>query len=362
MAADDGEKTEAPTPRRLSEARQHGQIAKSADLTAALGLLGGLLCLRWFGSGALASLMAFLRENLGERDPLTVGQIDVIPVMMTILMTVLASAGPIVASLMVVALIANLMQVGWLFTWDPLMPKLNKLNPFSGVGRLFSSRSVVQLAINLVKLAVIGGVAWSAIRGRSGQIMAALDVDGGGLLVLIATIIFDVGIRMALAMLLIALIDYIWQKWRYIRDMRMTKQDVKEEMRRMEGDPIIKQRRRRMQMAATLQKIRSTVPKADVVVTNPTHYAIAIGYDADSMGAPRVLAKGQDYIALKIREIAALHRIPIIERKPLAQALYKTVEVGQEIPEQFYKAIAEILAYVYEISGKARKMKRGTAA
>ena len=362
MAADDGEKTEAPTPRRLSEARQHGQIAKSADLTAALGLLGGLLCLRWFGSGVLASLMAFLRENLGERDPLTVGQIDVIPVMMTILMTVLASAGPIVASLMVVALIANLMQVGWLFTWDPLMPKLNKLNPFSGVGRLFSSRSVVQLAINLVKLAVIGGVAWSAIRGRSGQIMAALDVDGGGLLVLIATIIFDVGIRMALAMLLIALIDYIWQKWRYIRDMRMTKQDVKEEMRRMEGDPIIKQRRRRMQLAATLQKIRSTVPKADVVVTNPTHYAIAIGYDADSMGAPRVLAKGQDYIAMKIREIAALHRIPIIERKPLAQALYKTVEVGQEIPEQFYKAIAEILAYVYEISGKARKMKRGTAA
>ena len=362
MPADDGDRTEAPTPRRLAEARQHGQIAKSADLTAALGLLGGLLCLRWFGPGVVSSLMSLLRENLGEREASEVGRIDVIPVMMSIFTTGLAAIGPIVAMLLVVALIANLMQVGWLFTWDPLMPKLNKLNPVSGLGRILSSRSVVQLAINLVKMLVIGSVAWSAIRGRGGEIMAALDVEGGGLMTLIATIVFDVGIRMGLAMLAIALIDYIWQKWRFIRDMRMTKQDVKEEMRRMEGDPIIKQRRRRMQLAATLQKIRSTVPKADVVVTNPTHLAIAIGYDAETMGAPRVLAKGQDYIAAKIREVAALHRIPIIERKPLAQALYKTVEVGQEIPEQFYKAIAEILAYVYEISGKARKMKRGAAA
>lgn len=362
MPADDGDRTEAPTPRRLSEARQHGQIAKSADLNAALGLLGGLICLRWFGPNLVSAMMEFLRENLAERDPQSVGHIDVIPVMMTILLTVLASAGPIVAALLLVAIIANLMQVGWLFTWHPLVPKLNKLNPVNGVGRLFSSRSVVQLAINLLKLALIAGVTWSAMRGRGAQILAALDVAGGGLLVLIATIIFDVGIRMALAMLFIALLDYAWQKWRYVRDLRMTKQDVKEEMRRMEGDPIVKQRRRRMQLAATLQKIRSTVPKADVVVTNPTHLAIAIGYDAKTMSAPRVLAKGQDYIAAKIREIAALHRIPIIERKPLAQALYKSVEVGQEIPEQFYKAIAEILAYVYEISGKARKMKRGTAA
>ena len=362
MPADDGDRTEAPTPRRLSEARQHGQIARSADLTAALSLLGGLLCLRWFGPGIVSAMMGFLRENLGEHDPLTVGHIDLVAVMMSILMTVLMSVGPILAALVIVALVGNLMQVGWLFTWDPLIPKLTKLNPMSGIGRIFSSRSVVQLGINLIKLLVIGGVAYSAIHGRSGQIMAALDVDGGGLLTLIATIVFDVGIRMALAMLAIAVIDFIWQKWRHIRDLRMTKQDVKEEMRRMEGDPIIKQRRRRMQMAATLQKIRSTVPKADVVVTNPTHLAIAIGYDAKSMGAPRVLAKGQDFIAAKIREVAALHRIPIIERKPLAQALYKSVEVGEEIPEQFYKAIAEILAYVYEISGKARKMKRVTAA
>jgi len=362
MPADDGDRTEAPTPRRLADARQHGQIARSADLTAALGLLGGLICLRWFGPGVVAALMGFLRENLAERDPLSVAHIDLVSVMLSIMTTVLLSAGPILISLVVVALIGNLMQVGWLFTWDPLTPKLSKLNPVNGIGRLFSSRSVVQLAINLVKLLVIGGVAWSAIHGRAGEIMAALDVEGGGLLTLVATLLFDVGIRMGLAMLAIALIDYIWQKWKHLRDLRMTKQDVKEEMRRMEGDPIVKQRRRRMQLAATLQKIRSTVPKADVVVTNPTHLAIAIGYDAESMGAPRVLAKGQDYIAMKIREIAAVHRIPIIERKPLAQALYKSVEVGEEIPEQFYKAIAEILAYVYEISGKAGKMKRGTAA
>ena len=362
MPADDGERTEAPTPRRLSEAREHGQIARSADLTAALGLLGGLLFLQWFGPRMVAAMVDLMRDAFGERDAASVGKIDVVVVIGSLLVTLLAAAGPFLLAMMVLAASSNLLQVGWLFTWEPLTPKLTKLNPINGFGRIFSMRTLVQLAINFLKLLVVGAVAWSAIHDRIGALLAAMDVGDNSRIVLFATIVFDVGIRMALALLVIALIDYAWQKWRHIRDLRMTKQEVKEEMRSMEGDPIIKQRRRRMQMAATLQKIRSAVPKADVVVTNPTELAIAIQYDQDSMAAPRVVAKGQGYLAAKIREVAALHRVPIIERKPLAQALYKTVEVGQEIPEQFYKAIAEILAYVYELSGKARKARGGKAA
>ena len=158
---------------------------------------------------------------------------------------------------------------------------------------------------------------------------------------------------MAFALLIIALLDFAWQRYKHERDLRMSKHEVKEEMRRMEGDPILKQRRRKMQLAAAMQHIRTTVPTADVVVTNPTELAIAIKYDAHDMSAPRVVAKGADFLAKKIREIAIMSAVPIVERKPLAQALYKTVEVGQEVPEEFYKAIAEVLAYVYKLSGKS---------
>jgi flagellar biosynthetic protein FlhB len=216
--------------------------------------------------------------------------------------------------------------------------------------------------MNIVKLAIVVGFSWRAIADHVGNILMAMEVGGWEQIRLICGTVYDIGLWIAIILLIIALLDYVYQRWKHERDLRMTKEEVKEEMRRMEGDPVMKARRRKMQFVALMQQIRKAVPTADVVVTNPTELAIAIQYDAKQMQAPRVVAKGQDFIAAKIREIAVASGVPILERKPLAQALYKSVEVGQEVPEQFYKAIAEILAYVYEISGKAKRMNRPSAA
>ena len=353
--ADDsaGDKTEAPTPRRIMDARQKGNVGKSPDLNSAVGFLVGFLCLSWFGSGVIRSWMTFLRQSLESRDPAAAGMVDLNVVVRSIGTTTLAAAGPIMLGLVVAGLFSNLIQVGFLLTSHPLTPKLDKLNPINGIKRLFSMRTIVQLGMNLLKLTVVTYMAYRAIQGRLGDILVVIETTGWQQLTLTASVLFDIGLQLSLTLLLIALIDFAWQKYKFKRDLRMSKQEVKEEMRRMEGDPVMKQRRRKAQLAAAFQRIRSAVPRADVVVTNPTELAIAIKYDAERMAAPRVIAKGEGYLAQKIREVAMAHGIPIVERKPLAQALYKLVEVGQEVPEKFYKAIAEILAYVYELSGRA---------
>lgn len=362
MARNDGDKTEAPTPRRRIEARQQGQVARSTDLNSALLLLGGMLCLRWLGPRMMQSLLGMMRENLSVADPQQTAHIDVMPIVSTAGMAILTAAGPIMLGLLVLALGSNLLQVGFLMTGHPLAPNLNKINPITGFSRLFSMRTLVQLAMNCLKLALVCLVAYVAIRDRWSQIFLALEMDGGEQALLLSQILYAVGLRLAMVLLLLAILDFGYQRLRHEKDLKMTKEEIKEEMRRMEGDPVVKQRRRRMQFAAAMQRIRKSVPTADVVVTNPTELAIAIKYDVDSMRAPTVVAKGAGYLAQKIREIAIQHGVPIVEKKPLAQALYKTVEVGQEVPEQFYKAIAEILAYVYELSGRARRMRSAPAA
>lgn len=362
MPGDAGDKTEAPTPRRREEARRKGQIARSQDLSSSILLLGGMICLRWFGPHLIETMTGALRHYMSMSDIRDATRIDVIPAMISLAVAVLGAVGPIMVGLILVALISHLVQVGFVFTTDPLTPNLNKLNPMNGLQRLFSMRTLVQLAMNLLKLTFVCVVGYIVIESRLGKIFLAMEVGGWAQLALIAQIAYEIGLILAVVLFILALFDYVWQRWRHEQDIKMTKEEVKEELRRMEGDPVIKQRRRKMQLAAALQHIRKNVPKADVVVTNPTELAIAIKYDSENMAAPKVVAKGQDYLAAKIREIAAQHGIPIIERKPLAQALFKTVEVGQEIPETFYKAIAEILAYVYELNGKARRARRAPAA
>ncbi len=362
MARNDGDKTEAPTPRRRTEAREQGQIARSTDLNSALLLLGGMFCLRWLGPRLMQSLLGLMRENLSISGAGQTATIDVTAIVATAGMAILTAAGPIMLGLLLLALVSNVLQVGFLVTGQPLAPSLNKLNPINGFSRLFSARTFVQLAMNCLKLSLVCFVAYAAVIDRWSQIFLALETDGGEQALIISQIIYSVGLRLAIVLLILAILDYGYQRLRHEKDLKMTKEEVKEEMRRMEGDPIVRQRRRRMQFAAAMQRIRKNVPTADVVVTNPTELAVAIKYDAESMRAPTVVAKGADYLAQKIREIAILHRVPIVEKKPLAQALYKTVEVGQEVPEQFYKAIAEILAYVYELSGRAQRMRSAPAA
>ncbi len=353
MANDAGEKTEAPTPRRRMEARQKGQVARSTDLASALMLLGTMLCLRWFGPALMHSMLDTMKKYLIVDGPYDAARIDVVPILLSIAMALLAAAGPILVSVMVVGVLSNIVQVGLLYSTEALEPNLGKMNPISGAARLLSMRTLVQLIMNLLKLALVCLVAYASIKNRMGPIILAMDVGGWQLVALLSTVIYDVGIRLAFALLLVGIADYAWQRWKFEQELKMTKEEVREEMRRMEGDPMIKQRRRKMQFVALMQQIKKSVPKADVVVTNPTEFAVAIEYNDRDMGAPKVVAKGQDYIAKKIREIAIAHGVPIVERKPLAQALYKSVEVGQEVPESLYKAIAEVLAYVYELTGKA---------
>lgn len=362
MPGDAGDKTEPATPRRRQEARERGQIAHSTDLTAALLLLGGLLCLRWFAPRMIAALIEVMRQNLALPDDSAGGRLDVVAILTSVGLFTLTAVGPIMVGLVVVSLMAGFLQVGFLFTLHPVQPKLDKLNPINGLKRLFSTRTLVQAGMNVLKLALVGLVAWSAIRSRRDEIMLAMGVGGWHQLVVHSQVLYDVGLRLAIVLLLIALMDYFWHRYKHERDLRMTKEEVKEEMRRMEGDPIIKQRRRRMQFAAAIQRIRSAVPTADVVVTNPTEYAVAIKYDADQMAAPRVVAKGRNLLARKIREIAIANHVPIVERPPLAQALFRLVEVGQEVPEHLYRAVAEILAYVYELSGRVPKRRSASAA
>jgi flagellar biosynthetic protein FlhB len=261
--------------------------------------------------------------------------------------------GPILVVVMLAVLITLWGQVGWNFTLHPLTPSLSKLNPISGFGRLFSGRSWAAMVINLGKLAVVTGVAYVTLLGSAADIIFASMLGASSLVAAGAALTFKLGVRLALVLLLMALVDFVYQRYRHERDLRMTREEVKDELRSMEGDPVVKQRRRKVQQQLALQRLRRDVPKADVVVTNPTHVAVAIQYDAATMPAPKVLAKGGDYMALRIRQIAAQFRIPIVQRPTLARMMFNEIEVGQVIPEKFYKAMAEILAYVYRLSGKA---------
>lgn len=355
MAEDFGDKTEAPTPRRREEAREQGQVARSADLTAAALLLGFLLLMNSFGPGLIKALHTMMSELLSA-DSLADLRGQTLRVLAG---RALAAAGlaalPLLVGGLLIALVMNFAQVGLLLNPQRLAPNFGILNPFRGLARTFSGEGLIHLVLNLLKLGLVMALAWSAIRGRFDQIIHIQQLESAVAFRLGAEIVYAVGIRISVLLLVLALLDYGYQRFKHEQELRMSKQEVKEEMRRMEGDPKIKQRRRQVAMQMLSKRLKKDVPTADVIVTNPTHFAIALKYDAATMHAPKVVAKGADLMAKRIREIAIEAGIPIIERKPLAQALYKLCDVGQEIPEQFYSAVAEILAYVYELTGKAKR-------
>lgn len=354
MAQDQGqERTEPPSTKRLEEARNRGQVPKSTDLVAAVSLILSLLTLKFFGLHLVNRLVSTIRFYLASKPmPLNVEQLD--KIMMRMFHTLLETSLPFLLIMSVGVLVVTFAQVGWLFTTKPLELKFNRLNPVSGLKRLLGMSAMVKLGMSLMKTAVVGGVAYLTIVGQMDAIIAASALSYHGVVGLGAKLVYELGMRIGLALLLLALLDYWYQRWKHKEDLKMTKQDKKEELRQMEGDPVLKRRQRQAQFQIALQRIRQAVPQADVVVTNPTELAIALKYDPETTSAPKVLAKGRGFVARRIREIALEAGVPIVERKWLAQAMYKIVEVGQEIPPQFYKAIAEILAFVYELAGKGR--------
>lgn len=355
MAEDNGDKTEAPTPRRRKEARDNGQVAKSQDLTAASLMLASVLLLTWYGPNVVEVCRQIMAETFGAEGLGNHQTPDPSHMLLMASMRVGAALAPIMIGLVVVAIVMNIAQSGLHLSAKRVQPKWDALNPTKGLTKLFGKgQGAVTLGMNLVKMAMIATVAYAAVADRMQQIVGAQQLDYQQLFYFGAQILHDLAMRIAILMLILAIIDYSYQRYKITQTLKMTKQEVKDEMKSMEGDPHIKARRRQIAMQRHMQRIKSAVPTADVIVTNPTHYAIALKYDPTNMAAPKVVAKGADYMAQKIREIAVANGIPLLERPPLARALYRTVEVGQDIPEEYYSAVAEILAYVYEISGKSR--------
>jgi flagellar biosynthetic protein FlhB len=348
MADDMGEKTEAATPRRRQEARDEGQVVRSSDLNSALLLLGAVLLLGVFSTRmfhGMRSLVAAMLSGSGD------GVTDVGRLVGQSAQIAAQLAAPVMLGLLALSITSGLIQSGFLFTGKPLMPQFSRISPMRGIQQILSMRGVVKLAMNLLKVSLVLAIAASFIAMDSRKIMSLMGLTAEPLVAAMSSLVWQLALKVALLLLVLGLLDYAYHRWQQEKDMRMSKQEVKEEFKRMEGDPLIKQRRAKVARQIAMQRVQRDVPKADVVVTNPTHFAIALRYEGSKMSAPKVIAKGADFMALRIRQVAAAHGVPIVERPPLARALYAAVEVGQQIPPEHYTAVAEILAYVYRING-----------
>ncbi|WP_339613004.1 flagellar biosynthesis protein FlhB [uncultured Rubinisphaera sp.] len=350
--SDQGDKTEDPTDKRRSEARQKGNVAKSVDVNAATIMLvatGGLL---FFGPGIAQGFAVMLQTYLSGPALLELDAAGVTQDMRQLFYHVSDFILPFLTLMFCAALLANLAQIGFLFTSEPLSLKWNRLNPISGFQKIFSVASLAKLGTSVAKIIVMASVASWFIYTNLPKLQILGNAETNVVMEMIGSTILELSFQLALAMLVIAILDYSFQKWKYEQDLKMTKQEIRDEMKNMDGDPQMRQRRKEAHRKLASAREMGAVKEADVVITNPTHISIAIKYDPEKNEAPYIVAKGMGEIAMKIREIAREHNIPIIERKPLARALYKDVKVGHPIPVDLYEVFVEIMAYVYQVSGK----------
>jgi flagellar biosynthetic protein FlhB len=346
-----GDKSEAPTPRRRTEAREQGNVAKSQDLTAAVGLLSGLLLLQAFGQSIFKQLLDI--TGLIGLPVIRVGDL-VAPVSSTA-SAVMWMLLPFLLLLMVATIGAILIQHGWVYAPKKMKPDLSKLDPIKGAQQIFSGQALARFVMGLLKLVILGAIAYYVLRDKVEQLLASGGLGALGVLSLGSSMVYDLALKLAIVLLVLAILDFLWARYRHEESLKMTKQEVRDEMKRMDGDPAVKRRQREAQMRIAMQRINTDVPQADVIVTNPTEYAVALRYDEDAMDAPRVVAKGVDLLAARIRQVAQTHGIPIVQRPPLARALYAQCDPGQVVPPALYKAVAEVLAYVYQLTGRAAK-------
>ncbi|MCI8483601.1 MAG: flagellar biosynthesis protein FlhB [Lachnospiraceae bacterium] len=350
-----GEKTEPATGKKLQDARNEGQVAKSQELNSAVGLITLFLVLKIF--------ISYIGENLFRIFAVTYNKIpDIIDdsiggmQLRSAVMVINNTMGIIVKILAPVfvigfftSLIINIVQVKWKVTAKPMKPKFSKLNPLNGFKRIFSKDSLFELVKSIAKVMLIIYVAYTAIRDHQNEIFLVYDIPLMQVILLVGSIVIDAGFKISLVYLLVGIGDWIYQKHKFKEDMKMTKQEVKDEYKNTEGNPEIKGRQRSKMREASQRRMMQELPNADVVITNPTHYAVAIRYDASQYSAPIVVAKGEDYLAMKIRETAKEHQIEVVENKPLARMLYANVDVGEEVPPELYQAVAEVLAFVYSL-------------
>lgn len=349
-----GEKTEKATPKKKQEARQKGQVAKSQDISTSAVLLISVLSLMMFGTYFKDSTVRLFTDIFTNRLTMDVTAENVITMFGQYGIQILLILAPIFVSAFLIAIVANYLQVGFLLTGEGLAPKFSKLNPIKGLKNIFSLRSAVEFLKSILKMTIIGFLVYSVIWDTRGDMSKMSELTGDQILSYAAGLTMELGIKIGVCLFVLAVLDYLYQRYEHEKSLRMSKQDIKDEYKKMEGDPLIKGKIRERQRRMAMQRMMQEIPKADVIVTNPTHFAVALKYDGSEMEAPQIIAKGQDYMALRIKEIAREHGVVMMENKPLARALYARTDIGDTIPGDLFQAVAEVLAYVYKLKGKKK--------
>ena len=351
MAEQEGqEKTEVPTEKKRRESREEGQVAFSKELSSAALLAGIVLTLVATSPiilDAMRQLMSQIFRDLAQSEELSIDSIFTLSE--EILSIILPAFAPFVAVIIFVGIFASVLQVGVLITFKAIAPKFNKISPLTGLKRLFSSQSLADFLKSMAKLIIVGFVGYLTYIDKITELNGLSVSTPESILIYNFTVVAEVAGKIVLALVAIAIFDYFYQRWHHEQQLMMTKQEVKDETKQTEGDPQLKARIRQIQREMSNARMMQEVPKADAVIVNPTHFSVAILYDRDVMTAPEVIAKGADHLALRMRTVARENNVPILERPELARDLYANVEIGDDIPERFYKAIAEILAFVYRL-------------
>jgi len=347
-----GEKTEKATPRKRRQARRKGQVASSHEVTSSVILLAALGLFFLMGPYLKNHLLRMFGEVYLNWLDMDVTAQNIMPMFYRFLMEMLLFMAPIFILAILVTVAVNYAQIGWLFTLEPLKFNLKRLNPIQGLKNLFRLRSLVELAKSVLKLAIIGLAIYGVLMSRMDEILSLAHMPIEGAFSFVGKLVLQMGVIVAILLFILSIGDYAFAKYEYEKSLRMSKQDIKDEIKDTEGDPRVKGRIRERQRRMAIMRMMQEVPKADVVITNPTHYAVALKYDSAKMDAPVVVAKGVDYMALKIRETAKKHDVVIMENRPLARALYERTEIGEMIPTDLFQAVAEVLAYVYRLKGR----------
>jgi flagellar biosynthetic protein FlhB len=347
------EKTEKATPKKKQESRKKGQVAKSQDVNTALILLFVFLLLIFIGGMMREQMLDMVKHGFQEYMLWNLSAENIHMLFLDYSIQAVFITAPIMAIVFAAAMFANYVQVGFLFSTDAVKMKLNKLDPIQGAKRIFSIRAIVELLKSLLKISLVGAVAFAVIWLQFDEVMLLSQKSIAQSLSFLGFLTVQMGIATSILLLLLSIFDYLYQRYDFEKSIKMSKQDIKDEYKKMEGDPKIKSKIKEKQRQMAMQRMMQEVPQADVVITNPTHFAVVLKYDEQKADAPLVVAKGVDYVAVKIKDIAKHHDVIMIENRPLARALYAQVEIGEIIPEQFYKAIAEILAYVFKLKKKA---------
>jgi len=350
-----GEKTEPATQKKLEDARKEGKVAKSKDLTEGVALVVLFLLLKVFigyvgermiglFDSTIGRMAEFMDVNRGGLSTVAISSM-----LMNAIIELLLIIWPFLVFGFAITFLVTIYQVGWKVSAKPMEPKLSKFNPINGFKRIFSKDSIFELVKSIAKVGIIVYITYTNIKDEANNLFILYEISLNQAVALIGEIILDVGLQIAIVFVVVGLVDYLYQRWKFADEMKMTKQEVKDEYKNTEGDPQIKGRIRQKMREASQRRMMQDVPKADVVITNPTHFAVAIKYDAEVSKAPIVVAKGEDFLAQKIKEVARENNVEIVENKPLARMLYHNVDIGAEIPPELYQSVAEVLAMVYHM-------------